>query len=68
MGFFSQHDVGKKSHVNMEHLFLMFDEQTCVGVLPVLQAHCAPATDLQEKATIAPDTQTHAPSRPRSVF
>jgi hypothetical protein len=23
MGFFSEHDVGGKSHVNMQHLFLM---------------------------------------------
>jgi len=29
MGFFSEHDVGKKSHVNMEHLFLMASSAFC---------------------------------------
>ena len=32
MGFFSEH-VGKKSHVNMEHLFLMFPMSTTVSFI-----------------------------------
>ena len=45
MGFFSQHDVGEKSHVNMEHLFLM--DSIGSVVLKTLHTHSSTTSNIR---------------------